>query len=339
MNKAICSCRAVGRLVNCTKCLLPFRPSSKEEGQVCERSNCKDDDETAAPQIPRGWKAMPYWALDGAGNETFERLATFGLLANFMVYLLNEFNLKQVSATNIINIWFGTTNFTPLLGAFLSDAYFGRFRTLAFASVASFLAKDYQQGMVTLTLTSLVPSLKPPKCDPMMGPCMGPTKTQLGILYLALGLLTVGAGGIRPCNLPFGVDQFDPTTEKGRREIDSFFNWYYFTFNISIIIALTVIIYIQDSISWALGLGIPTLFMLCSIILFFLGTRIYVYVPPEGSVFAGIAQVIVAAYRKRKLALPPADEQAHILYDPPPEGSTVTKLPLSQQFRYEGPPT
>lgn len=73
------------------------------------------------------------------GNETFERLATFGLLANFMVYLVREYRMDQVTASNIINIWSGVTNFTPLVGAFISDAYAGRFRTIAVASLASFL--------------------------------------------------------------------------------------------------------------------------------------------------------------------------------------------------------
>lgn len=76
-----------------------------------------------------------------AGNETFEKLATLGLLANIMVYLQDQFHMKQVFATNVINIWSGTTNFAPLIGAFLSDAYFGRFRTLAYASIASFLVR------------------------------------------------------------------------------------------------------------------------------------------------------------------------------------------------------
>ncbi|KAF8408043.1 hypothetical protein HHK36_007183 [Tetracentron sinense] len=194
------------------------------------------------------------------------------------------------------------------------------------------------QGMVTLTLTAAIPKLHPPPCTAQQlqhDQCIGPTKSQLGVLYLALGLLTVGAGGIRPCSLPFGVDQFDHTTDEGRKGINSFFNWYYFTFTVVVMIALTLIVYIQDSISWAWGLGIPATLMLGSIVLFFLGTRVYVYVQPEGSVFSGIAQVFVAAYKKRHLTLPPAEEFPRVLYDPPLKGTStiVSKLPLTQQFR------
>lgn len=76
-----------------------------------------------------------------AGNETFERLAAFGLLANFMVYLTREYHMEQVSASNIIYIWSGITNFAPLVGAFICDAYAGRFRTIAVASFSSLLVR------------------------------------------------------------------------------------------------------------------------------------------------------------------------------------------------------
>ncbi|KAJ8637867.1 hypothetical protein MRB53_012134 [Persea americana] len=314
--------RSVSRFVYYMRCF-PFVSSSKDaemEGKSVVEGAKK------AERKPGGWKSMPYVI----GNETFEKLATLGLLANIMVYLQDQFHMKQVFATNVVNIWSGTTNFAPLIGAFLSDAYFGRFRTLAYASIASFL------GMATLTLTAWHPQLRPPNCDPNKpgAHCLGPTKSQLGVLYLGLGLLTIGAGGIRPCNLAFGVDQFDPTTEKGRRGIDSFFNWYYFTFTAAMMIALTVVVYIQSSVSWSLGLGIPTLLMLCSITLFFMGTKVYIYVSPEGSVFSSIARVLVAAYKKRRLKLPHADEQVQGLYDPSLlKGSNISKLPLTQQFR------
>lgn len=73
------------------------------------------------------------------GNETLERLGTIGLLANFMVYLTKVFHLEQVDASNVINIWSGFTNLTPLVGAFISDTYVGRFKTIAFASFATLL--------------------------------------------------------------------------------------------------------------------------------------------------------------------------------------------------------
>ncbi|KAK8993232.1 hypothetical protein V6N11_033335 [Hibiscus sabdariffa] len=124
---------------------------------------------------PGGWKAMPFIL----GNETFERFATIGLLSNFMVYLMREFNMDQVSASNVLFIWSGVTNFAPLVGAFISDAYVGRFLTIAVCSVASFL------GMLTITLTAWIPDLQPPRCQPeqqLIGHCISASKAQIGVL-------------------------------------------------------------------------------------------------------------------------------------------------------------
>ncbi|XP_052295960.1 protein NRT1/ PTR FAMILY 2.13-like isoform X2 [Citrus sinensis] len=277
---------------------------------------------------PGGWKAMPYIL----GNETFERLATIGLLANFMVYLLKEYHMNQTSAANILNIWGGVTNFAPLLGAFISDTYTGRFKTITFASIAAIL------GMLTVTLTAWLPQLHPPKCDvakPPFGQCKSANSMQLGVLVMGLGMLSIGTGGIRPCSIPFGVDQFDATTDEGVKGINSFFNWYYTTFTVVILITQTVLVYIQDSVSWVIGFGIPTVLMIGAIILFLVGKKLYVLVEPEGSIFSGIGQVLVAAYKKRRLTLPQGQMDHHgIFYDPPPKLFVLSKLPLTHQFRF-----
>lgn len=82
--------------------------------------------------------------------------------------------------------------------------------------------------MGTLTLIAWKPELHPPPCtqqQQQLHECKGPTTPQLCVLFLALGLLSIATGGIRPCSLPFGVDQFDATTDDGRKGINSFFNW------------------------------------------------------------------------------------------------------------------
>ncbi|GAV90992.1 PTR2 domain-containing protein, partial [Cephalotus follicularis] len=157
---------------------------------------------TCEPKVKyKGWKAMPLIV----GNESFEKLGTTGTLANLLVYFTTVFNMKSITATTMINIFSGTANFATLLGAFLCDTYFGRYNTLGFASIASFM------GMLVLTLTAAISKLHPPQCNsgqPVT--CAGPTQWQMTFLMSSLGLLVVGAGGIRPCNLAFGADQFNP---------------------------------------------------------------------------------------------------------------------------------
>lgn len=194
-----------------------------------------------------------------------------------------------------------------------------------------------QQGMATMTLTAWIPQLHPPPCTKQpqsLGQCKKPSQSQLAFLLMGLGFLSIGSGGIRPCSIPFGVDQFDPTTDEGRKGINSFFNWYYTSFTIVLLITQTLVVYVQDSVSWVLGFGIPTMLMFCSIILFFCGANIYVHAKPEGSIFSSIAQVFVAAHKKRRLPLPTESELVGVLYDPPLKGTTVlSKLPLTKEFR------
>ncbi|KAI5683634.1 hypothetical protein M9H77_04862 [Catharanthus roseus] len=268
-----------------------------------------------------GIKAMPFVI----GNETFEKLGTLGTSSNLLVYLTTVFNLKAITATNIINIFNGTCNFGTLLGAFGCDTYWGRYKTLGFASVSSFL------GMLVLTLTAAITKLHPPQCG-NQEKCSGPTPWQMAFLLSGFGLLVVGASGIRPCNLAFGADQFDPKTASGRRGTNSFFNWYYFTYTFAAMVSLTIIIYVQSNVNWALGLAVPAILMFFSCVMFFAGTKIYVKVLPKGSPLTSIAQVIVAAIRKRDLELP---EQPWVfLFDHVPNNSINTRIAYTDQFRF-----
>nr|POE76255.1 protein nrt1/ ptr family 2.11 [Quercus suber] len=230
------------------------------------------------------------------GNETFEKLGTNGSLSNLLVYLTTVFNMKSVTATTIVNIINGTSNMTPLLGAFPSDSYFGRYKTMAFASISSLL------GLIALTLTAAISKLHPPHCaTKYSSTCVGPMPGQLAFLGAGFSLLIIGAGGIRPCNLAFGADQFNPETESGKRSMRSFFNC-------------------QTS---AGPLGLQILRASCSF---------HVKVKPNGSPLAIVAQVVVAASKKRRLNLPHNLEFNPFNYMP--STSMNSKLPYTDQFRF-----
>lgn len=191
------------------------------------------------------------------------------------------------------------------------------------------------QGLITITLTASIPQLRPASCNSQqLLNCAGPNKLQFGVLLLGLGFLSIGSGGIRPCSIPFGVDQFDQRTEEGIKGVASFFNWYYMTFTVVLLITQTVVVYIQDEVSWIIGFSIPTGLMACAVVVFFVGMKLYVYVKPEGSIFSGIAQVIVAARKKRKLEVPAVDDGTVTYYDPPAKHTLLSKLQRSNQFRY-----
>ncbi|XP_076927180.1 protein NRT1/ PTR FAMILY 2.11-like [Bidens hawaiensis] len=277
-------------------------------------------EEKVEEQNYRGVKAMPFVI----GNETFEKLGTIGTSANLLVYLTSVFNMQSITATNLLNVFHGTCNFGTLAGAFLSDTYFGRYKVLGAASISSFM------GMLVLTLTAAIKTLHPRHCVDTF--CAGATPWQMVFLLGGFIFLTIGASGIRPCNLAFSADQFNPHTESGQQGIASFFNWYYFTFTFAMMVSLTIIVYVQANINWAIGLAIPTLLMFLSCVVFFVGTKIYVIVRPVGSPLTNNFQVLVAALKKRKLKVP--TEPAVSLFNHFSTKSINAKLPYSNQLKF-----
>lgn len=227
-------------------------------------------------------------------NEVAEKLAVVGFGTNMLSYLTRQMNLPLTKAANTVTNFGGTASLTPLLGAFIADSYAGRFWTITLGSMI------YQLGMISLTLSAVLPQLRPPHCEKGQL-CQEASAGQLGILYASLLLTALGSGGIRPCVVAFGADQFDETDPEQNTKTWKYFNWYYFAMGVSILLAVTVIVYIQEHIGWGWGLGIPTILMFISIITFMMGYPLYRNLDPVGSPFTRLLQVLVAAYRKRKL--------------------------------------
>lgn len=183
-----------------------------------------------------------------------------------------------------------------------------------------------------IDLTAVVKGLHPPECGSNKGShCIGATPLQWLFLLTGFTLMIIGAAGIRPCNLAFGADQFNPKTESGKRGINSFFNWYFFTLTFAQMVSVTLVVYVQSDVSWPIGLAIPAIFMLISCFLFFGGTRIYVKVKPQGSPFTSMGRVIYVAVKKRKLKLLQHPQLSLYNYTPPKSINSV--LPYSNQFR------
>ncbi|KAI3915199.1 hypothetical protein MKX01_035458 [Papaver californicum] len=306
-----------------------------------------------------GTKAMPFII----GNEIFEKLGNSGLTSNLLVYLTTVFNIKHVTAVIIFSIFHRTSAFTPLIGGYVADTYLGRFKTLEFAFTISLMLYMFlflffsPKGSIFITLTATITKLHPPKCGANEKHiCAEPSAPQWAFLFCAFGFLVIGAGGIRPCNLAFGVDQFNPNNEAGRRSINSFINWYYFVLSTSFFESQTLIVYVQSNLSWSIGLALSkpckslcldlyycsrsisrynTLstylsFIACCI--FFMGSRIFAKLKPEGSPVTSLIQVLVAATKKWRLRNLENPEVS--LFNRPPKSSINSKLGYTNQFRF-----
>ncbi|KAI4341437.1 hypothetical protein MLD38_026162 [Melastoma candidum] len=186
-------------------------------------------------------------------------------------------------------------------------------------------------GLQVIQLTAGIKHLHPPACG-NSSTCVGPTVRQMAFLLAGLGLLITGEAGVRPCNFAFGADQFNPHTKSGKSGIDSFFNWYFFTFTFAEMVSVTLIVYVQSNVSWAIGLEIPAILMMTSVAVYFMGLRIYAKVKAQGSPVTSIAQVVVVAVKKSRLELPDQPQDSLFKYIPPQ--SFNSKLPYTDQFTY-----
>ncbi|CAH9103505.1 unnamed protein product, partial [Cuscuta europaea] len=229
-------------------------------------------------------------------NEVCEKLAVVGFAANMIIYLTTQLHLPLTKAANTLTNFGGTASLTPLLGAFLADTFAGRFWTITIASII------YQIGMTLLTISAILPQLRPPACKPEHS-CQEANSGQVAVLYVSLLLTAFGSGGIRPCVVAFGADQFDEADSQQKTQTWRFFNWYYFCMGGSMLVAVTVVVYIQDNIGWGWGFGVPTIAMAISIVTFVFGYPLYRNLDPAGSPFTRLVQVCVAAYKKRKVPM------------------------------------
>ncbi|KAF8765639.1 hypothetical protein HU200_008131 [Digitaria exilis] len=219
--------------------------------------------------------------------------------------------MTLVDASNTLTNFGGTTSLTVVHGAFFADSYIGRFWSIFAGSVF------YQVGMLGLVLSALLPSLRPTPCGHASNPgdttCPRASGGQLAVLYVSMLCMCLGTGGIRPSVVAFGADQFDEQkgAEAWAHRKRRYFNVYFFTMGSATLLALTLVVYIQDNVGWGWGFGIPAISMFVSILVFVVAYPLYVRAKPGGSPFTRLAQVLVAAFKKRNAEVP---EDTGMLY-------------------------
>ena len=126
------------------------------------------------------------------GNLYGDQCVQFSLTS----FLIGRYNMKANAATNVNNIFSGTFNFSPVVGAFVADALWGRFRTLLFGTAVGVLVSWNQSHYSSTSSCSVVlrHHNRPWGCSwcPL----------QRAVLYVAMGLLVVSAAGTNPTSQP-----------------------------------------------------------------------------------------------------------------------------------------
>ncbi|KAL2653960.1 hypothetical protein R1flu_022088 [Riccia fluitans] len=161
-----------------------------------------------------------------------------------------------------------------------------------------------KNGLVLLTTSASVPSLHPPQCPSKDVNCRKATIGQVAFFYVSLYVMDLGAGGVYGTMTAFGADQFDEEDDKEKKQKNSFFNWFYQSIFTGSLIGSTFSVYIQDNVSWGLGWGMSVIALVVGFAFLLLGAPLYRYHKPGSNPLTRIWQVLVAAFRKRNVALP-----------------------------------
>ncbi|KAM3397792.1 protein NRT1/ PTR FAMILY 7.1 [Capsicum galapagoense] len=225
-------------------------------------------------------------------NQGLVTLSFFGVGVNLVLFLTRVLGQDNATAANNVSQWTGTVYLCSLLGAFISDSYWGRFLTCAIFQLILLM------GLVLISLTSWLFLIKPYGCGDGILDCIPPSPIGTALFYLAIYLVALGYGGHQPTIATFGSDQFDEENPKEKISRAAYFGYFYFALNAGSLISNTILVYYEDGGKWTLGFWASTAAGLLGLFVFLVGTPGYRYVKSFGNPLPRVAQVFVAAFRK-----------------------------------------
>ena len=178
----------------------------------------------------------------------------------------------------------GTCYVLPLFGGWLADSVSGKFLAILIGVIV------YLIGAILISLGSFDSTVS------WDGQHLVLDKTfKRGFFLCGLFLVAIGTGGIKANVSPFGADQ---VSNKGPKAVQTFFIWFYFFINIGSSISFSIVVYVQQNISYFYGFLIPTLSILITLVIFLSGKNNYTIRPPTGSILSTIMKIVKEALKK-----------------------------------------
>jgi len=195
------------------------------------------------------------------GNEAAERFNFYGMRAILVVFMTKYLvdgsgapaPMNDNDAAKWYHLFLSMNYFFPMLGALVSDAFLGKYRTIFWLSLV------YCAGSVVLALDH----------------------TRLG-LTAGLTLIALGSGGIKPCVSSHVGDQFGA---RNRHLLSKAFGWFYFSVNFGSFFSILLIPWLLQNYGPMAAFGLPAVLMLLAAFVFWLGRFKFAHIPPAGKIF------------------------------------------------------
>jgi POT family proton-dependent oligopeptide transporter len=246
------------------------QPSAVESARSAEGYRTSPD------QTNTGWPSgVPYIV----GNEACERFSFYGMKAILYVHLASLYTAQvwvsgeaaaKANATATVHLFIAGVYALPMIGALIADRWAGKYRTIFYLSLV------YCAGQAVLSLYE---------------------NLLLG-MYVGLGLIAIGSGGIKPCVSANVGDQFG----KGNWfRVRTVYQIFYFSINFGSFFATLLIPLVKkhagallirwlpgvfggfnpDNLGVSIAFGIPGVLMFLATFVFWLGRKKFVHVPPR----------------------------------------------------------
>src|SRR5579864_5713476 len=183
-------------------------------------------------RMPRG---IPFIVA----NEFAERFCYYGINAILTVYMTRFLRFGDADATTWHSLFKSGAYFAPLVGAIVSDVFWGKFRTIMTFSIV------YAGGCTAL---ALIP---------------GKVGLLIGLFFVALG-----TGGIKPCVSTNVGDQF---TTKNQHLIERAFGYFYLSINAGASFSIYFCPVWLHAYGPAVAFGIPAAMMAIATFVFWAG--------------------------------------------------------------------
>ena len=223
----------------------------------------------AAPGGAKLPRQIPYII----GNEACERFSFYGMRNILVQFLISSAILaylpeteregmaKEVFHSFVIGVYF-----FPLLGGWVSDRFFGKYNTILWFSLL------YCAGQFCLALFD----------DSRSG------------FYTGLFLVALGSGGIKPLVSSFVGDQFNQSNKHLAKIVYDVFYW---TINFGSFFASLLMPILLRNYGAPVAFGVPGVLMLVATLIFWMGRRRYVHVPPSSDDPHAFMKVVMTALR------------------------------------------
>jgi POT family proton-dependent oligopeptide transporter len=177
-----------------------------------------------------------------------------------VIFMVSQLAMQEHIAERDYHLFMSACYLLPLLGAYISDRYWGKYRTIITLSLV------YCMGHFVLSMW----------------------ETRTG-LYWGLGLIALGSGGIKPCVSAYVGDQFN---EKNKHLVQKVFDVFYWFINFGSFFSSLLIPWVLPTYGSRIAFGIPGILMAIATYIFWRGRKQYVHVPPTGKTgSAGFVQI------------------------------------------------